>query len=152
MSLWINSLKFCTVCFYCMASWGLSKYVETKLQTTCFHLILLKLKRSGTSLPYCLHNFWRKMFLLLYSNNWPNFIVWLRLLCEILGNMCIGIACKPGSDVMNFDVHLIFLIKLFFLHEQKVVTKTSISWERKEILRWNKEHFSSLLKGFQSSH
>ena len=38
--LWINSLKFYTVCFYCMASWGLSKYIDTKLQTTCSHLIL----------------------------------------------------------------------------------------------------------------
>ena len=45
--------KFCTVCFYCMASSGLSKYIEAKLQATCFHLILSFLqnrKRSGTSL------------------------------------------------------------------------------------------------------
>ena len=34
-----SSLKFHTVCFYCMSSWGLSKYIETKLQTTCFHFI-----------------------------------------------------------------------------------------------------------------
>ena len=26
-------------------------------------------------------------------------------------------------DVINFEVNLIFLIKLFFLHDQKVVTK-----------------------------
>ena len=37
--LWINSLKFYTVCFYCMPSWGLSKYIETKLKATCFYLI-----------------------------------------------------------------------------------------------------------------
>ena len=37
--LWITSLKFYTVCFYCMPSWGLSKDIETKLQTTCFYLI-----------------------------------------------------------------------------------------------------------------
>ena len=62
--LWIISLRFYTVSFYCMASWGLSKYIETKLQTTCFHLILSfnnnknnnnnnnnnNNKRSGTSL------------------------------------------------------------------------------------------------------
>ena len=30
-------LKFHTVCFYCTPSWGLS---ETKMQTTCFYLIL----------------------------------------------------------------------------------------------------------------
>ena len=28
-------LKFYRVCFYCMPSWGLSKYIETKLQATC---------------------------------------------------------------------------------------------------------------------
>ena len=39
ISLDISSLKFPTVCF-CLASCGLSKFIETKLQTTCFHLIL----------------------------------------------------------------------------------------------------------------
>ena len=54
--LWIISLRFYTVSFYCMASWVLSKYIETKLQTTCFHLILSfnnnnnNNNRSGTSL------------------------------------------------------------------------------------------------------
>ena len=37
--LWTNSLKFYTVYFYCMEIWGLSKYFETKIQTTCFYLI-----------------------------------------------------------------------------------------------------------------
>ena len=37
--LWINSLKGYTVCFYCMPSSGLSKYIETKLQITCFYLL-----------------------------------------------------------------------------------------------------------------
>ena len=27
---------------------------------------------------------------MLYSVNWPSFIVWLPLLCEILGNTCMG--------------------------------------------------------------
>ena len=50
--LWINILKFYTVCFYFMPTWRLLKYVETKLQTTFFYLIhsLLKnKKRSGTT-------------------------------------------------------------------------------------------------------
>ena len=34
-----NSVKFYIVCFYCMLSWGLLKYIETKLPTTCFFLI-----------------------------------------------------------------------------------------------------------------
>ena len=50
-------------------------------------------------------------------------IVWLPLLCEILGNMCIAIVCKPGCDVINSEVNLIFLIKSSFLHDQKAVTK-----------------------------
>ena len=29
--LWINNQKFYTVCFYCLSSWGLLKYIETKL-------------------------------------------------------------------------------------------------------------------------
>ena len=44
-------------------------------------------------LPYFLHNVWRKIFLLIYSINWPSFIVWLSLLREILGNMCTVIVC-----------------------------------------------------------
>ena len=38
-------------------------------------------------------DFSRKMVFMLYSINWPNFIVWLPLPLEILGNMCITIAC-----------------------------------------------------------
>ena len=33
------SLHFHTVCFYCMLSLGLLKYVETRLQTTCIYII-----------------------------------------------------------------------------------------------------------------
>ena len=35
------------------------------------------------------NGFSTKMFLMLYSINWPNFIAWLPLLLEILSNMCI---------------------------------------------------------------
>ena len=34
-----------------------------------------------------------KMFLMLYSVNWPNFIDLLSLFLEILGNICIAIVC-----------------------------------------------------------
>ena len=37
--------------------------------------------------------------------------------------MSIAIVCKPGSDIMNLEVNLVFLIKPFFLHDQKVVRK-----------------------------
>ena len=47
------------------------------------------------------------MFLRLYSINWPNFTVWLPLLLEILGNMCIVIVCFLGCDVIHFKINLI---------------------------------------------
>ena len=106
-----------------------------------------KIKRvvELVSLPHFLHNFWRKIFPLLYSINWPNLVVWLSLLCKILGNMRITIVCKPGCHVMNFEVSLIDLIKPFFLHDQNVLKKSQISWERKELLRWNEKYFSSFI-------
>ena len=95
--LWINSLTFYTVCFYCMPSWGLWKHTETKLQTTYFYLnkaFWKNKKRSGTSsLSHFQHDFWRKIFLLLYSITRPNFIFWLPLLREIQCNMCIAFVC-----------------------------------------------------------
>ena len=43
--IWIDSLKL-YICFYCMLSWGLSKYTETKLQTIQFCLILSFFKKQ----------------------------------------------------------------------------------------------------------
>ena len=37
------------------------------------------------------YDFSTKIFLMLHSINWPNFIAWLFLLLEILGYMCIAI-------------------------------------------------------------
>ena len=72
------------------------------------------LKTNGglelVSLPHFLHVFWKKIFLLLHSINWPNFIAWLPLLLELLGNMCSVIVCKPACDVINFEFTLMFLI------------------------------------------
>ena len=52
---------------------------------------------------------------------------------------------------MSSEINLIFLIKPLFLHDQKVKTKIYISWEQRKLLRWNKKHFSSFLKGFNLS-
>ena len=51
----------------------------------------------------------RKMFLL-YFIHWPSFIAWLPL---PLGNMYIVIACQPVYGVINFEINLSFLTKLF---------------------------------------
>ena len=45
--LWINSLKFYTACFFCMPRWELFKYIETKLQNTCFYIIWSFFKKSN---------------------------------------------------------------------------------------------------------
>ena len=45
------------------------------------------------SAAHFVYDFSTKMFLMLYSINWPNFIAWLPLLLEILGNMYIAIVC-----------------------------------------------------------
>ena len=76
----IPSLKFYTVCFYWMSSWGLLKYIETKVQSTCFDLILIFFKKTKRGLelvsmvPHFLHNFGRQTFALFSSINWPTFI------------------------------------------------------------------------------
>ena len=140
--LWINSLKFSKVCFNCMPSWRLSKYIEGKLQTLCFWLIesFLRKTKAGLELvflPNFLHDFSRKVFPLLYFINCLNFIAWLLLFREILSNICIATDCEPGCDVINFEINL--MSGRFFI------------WEEKQLLRWNKKHFSSFLKGFHWS-
>ena len=45
------------------------------------------------SITHFAYDFSTKMFLMLYSINWPKFIACLPLLIEILGNMFIAIIC-----------------------------------------------------------
>ena len=56
--------------FLLILSSGLSKYIETKLQSGCFYLILSIFNKKRdlelVSLPYFLHNFWRKIFLFIF--------------------------------------------------------------------------------------
>ena len=86
------------------------------------------------SLPHFVYDFSTKMLLMLYSINWPNLIVWLPLLLEILGNMCIAIVYYPGCDVMGFEINLIFLIEPFFLPDHK-------SWEKPKPKKRTKRAF-----------
>ena len=64
---------------------------EERLDLDLFLFLKKALKASGqhVSLIYFVHNFSRKIFIMLYSINSPNFIVWLSLLIEILLNKCI---------------------------------------------------------------
>ena len=49
--------------------------------------------------------------------------IFLPLLLEILGNMCVATVYEPGCDVKNFEIKLILPIKLFLLHNQKFKKK-----------------------------
>ena len=69
-------------------------------------LVLIFLKGSEARLLYHILYFWRKIFLILNFINWPNFIIWLSLLLEILGNICIVVICCP---VCNFEINCSFL-------------------------------------------
>ena len=86
-------------------------------------------------------SFWQKNISHVIPIDWPNFIVWLPLLHDILGNMCIANVCFSDCDVINFEINVSFLIKWFFC-----MTKIQ---EPKELLRWNKNHFASLLNSSQ---
>ena len=72
---------------------------------------------------------------MLYFINWPNFIVWLPSLLEILGNMYITIVSFPSRDIVNFENNLIFLINLFFYMTKK-------SWQKFKYLE-NEKSFES---------
>ena len=94
--------------------------------------------------------FSRKIFLLLYSITWSNFIVWLPLLLEIIGSMFIVIVSYPLCDVINCEIYLSFLINPFSYILPKIQSKI---WNilRKVLSRWNEKHFSLLLKDIQLS-
>ena len=74
---------------------------------------------------------------------------WKHKTCDVA--VCFEIYCTnvhynfcQGCDVINFEIiHLSFIIKPFFPHDQKVKTKIYESWERKELLRRSKTQFSS---------
>ena len=74
--------------------------------------------------PHFLCDFSRKMFLMLYSIDWPNFIVWHSSLLEVLGNVCIPIVCFPSCDVINFEINLVLLIKSLFYMNKKSKQKS----------------------------
>ena len=54
--------------------------------------------------------FHEKIFLLLHSISYPNFIVWLHLLLEISDKMFIVIICYSVGVFINFEIYLSFLI------------------------------------------
>ena len=53
------------------------------------------------------YDFSKKLLLMLYSINWPNFIAWLLLLLEVLRNTCIVIIYSLVYDVKDYELALI---------------------------------------------
>ena len=77
------------------------------------------------SAPHFVDAFSRKMFLMLCSINWPNFIVRFPLLLKILGNMYIAFICFLGCDIINLTLKLTYLSNhAVFLHDQRAKTKS----------------------------
>ena len=93
--------------------------------------ILISYKGSGPTFYIFVHNFSKKIFLILYSINRPSIIVWLPVLLKILDNICIVTICCPVCHVTNFENHLTFLINPFFWITKNSRQKFKIS--RKKI-------------------
>ena len=68
-----------------------------------------------------------------YSINWPNFIVWLYLVVEILNSKCILIICFAVYDVIKFEINLRFFIQVVFQHDQKSQYKNLYKYLKHEI-------------------
>ena len=77
------------------------------------------------------------------SNDWPNLSIWLILLGQHV--YCNYLLSRLWC---HFEINLSFTIKSFSYMTKNFRRKMKISWEWKELLTWNKKHFSSLLKSF----
>ena len=97
----------------------------------------------STTFSHFVYNFSRKMFLMLYTNKWPNKILWLPWLFEILGNCVLQLFVNQAvtSEILELTLS-------FYSTWLKSQEKNEISWEGKELLRWNKKRSLSFLKDF----
>ena len=55
--------------------------------------------------PHFVYDFLREVFLMLYSINWPNFIVWLPLLLEIIRYYLYYNYLFPSCVVIYFEIN-----------------------------------------------
>ena len=115
------------------------------------HKAFLKRKTRNlvlVSLPHFLHDFWRKKCILLCSITWQNFIVWLPLLCEILGNMCKHVLNTHAERTAKTSVHILLVILFqltwwllsilvhytFYLHSSAVFFDKLEGWNESNML------------------
>ena len=137
--LWISCVKFNTACFYCMSRWRLSKYIATKVWTTCFDLkksVFEKQKEVCNLSP-------RLIFCMIYSKKYFSCYIVLPTKFHYLVSF-------TSWDIGQYVYCNCLLTRLWhrkfwnlphfsnqaiFLYDRKVKTKFKISWERKQILR-----------------
>ena len=62
--------------------------------------------------------------------------------------MFVVLPCKPGFDLINFEIDLIFLIKSFFYVTKKSRQKFKYFENEKKLLGWKKTFFI-ILRGCQ---
>ena len=135
--LWINSLKFYTV-FTVFIICQIEDYLNI-LKLSCKPLASISEKaflkskiRFGTSLPASFPAWLLKKNIYLII-----FIGWLPLLISLAGCLFVRywatrvvIVCKPDYDIISFEINLIFLIVLLFLHDQKDKTLNILRTKR----------------------
>ena len=121
---------------------SLPKYIETKVLTTCVYfaqsLFLKNKKRSRTSLLASFSaSFLKKNIFSRYNLLMDQIlIVWLPLLLEIFGSMCIVFICFLVDNIINFEINLSFLIKPFPTLPKTTVLQFKYNNEKK-LLRQN---------------
>ena len=115
----INKLKFYSAYFHCMLK-GDRNVLKLSCRSLNWHKAFLKYnKRSRTSLPvYFCAWFLNKHILWLNSINWQNIIVRLFISWDI-GQRVYYNCILTRLRQPNFEINLIFVIKLFFYMTRK---------------------------------
>ena len=103
------------------------------LASTSYKGFLKNNGRSGTSLPASFFAWFlmKNISLIIFYYILTKFHFLVVFTLWDIGQYVYCNCFLPGCDVINFEINLIFLIKPFFLCDQKVKIKIWISWERK---------------------
>ena len=96
-----------------------------------------------------MHDFSRKMFPMWYSILTDQFHCLIAFISWDIGQYMYWNCFLTRLWRHKFWNSPYLSIQAVFRYDQKFKTKIELSWEREELLRWNKKHFSSFLKDFQ---
>ena len=77
-SIVLSFIQFVFIICQVEGDWNVLKRNCKPLALTSYIKLFYKIKRclELLSLPHFVHDFWRKIFVTLYSISWPNFIAW----------------------------------------------------------------------------